>query len=300
MVKEKAKSSHMSSETKDFTTISPSALSLIGLKAHTNIPFAREAASLLSDYLSATTHHPTMDKAMFFKLLIHFENRYRTVDKVLSTLPVHNILEISSGYSFRGLHLCEHQPVHFIDTDLPEVISLKKEITDKLIAGLPRNLQGKLELHPLNVLHEADFNSIIDRFPEGPIAIVNEGLLVYLDPVEKSRLAVIVGNILKKRGGYWITGDVYTQNDVKNKALIPDAKSRKFREDHQIDENKFEDFTKAHQFFTDHHFEITTRVPFAADELSCLELMEDQKDSIIRKLQNSTPSRETWCLKIKH
>jgi hypothetical protein len=40
---------------------------------------------------------------------------------------------------------------------------------------------GHYELQPLNVLDPAAFKKIIARFPPGPIAIVNGGLLVYLD-----------------------------------------------------------------------------------------------------------------------
>lgn len=289
----------MSADTRDFTTISPSAMALIGLKAYTSIPFASEAAALLKEHLAAASQHKEqLDKATFFKLLVHFENRYRTVDKVLSGLPVSNIIEISSGYSFRGLNLCYNQPVHFIDTDLPHVIALKEEIVEKLIETNPENLKGNLKLRSLNALNKDEFEAIADLLPEGPVAIVNEGLLVYLNAEEKAQLASIISSILKKRGGYWITGDIYTKKDTDEDRLISSNESRSFRQFHRIDENKFESFEAAQQFFTNQGFKITQRTPLAIDELSCLELLGERKAGVVDKLQHTQQSRETWCLQV--
>ena len=289
----------MSFETRNFNTISPSALSLIGLKAHTQIPFARETASYLSDSLQEIAkHNGEIDKATFFKLLVHFENRYRTVDHVLSNLNVNNILEISSGYSFRGLNLCYQRAVHFIDTDLPEVISTKRKITETLISDQSEQLKGTLNLHPLNALDKTGFENLVDDFPEGPVAIINEGLLVYLNPEEKKELASIIFNILEKRGGYWITGDIYTKKVKENEALIPNENARRFREAHKIDENKFEDFERAEQFFRESGFEIIQRESVVTENLSCLDLLGDEKDRVIQKLNNSPHGRETWCLRV--
>ena len=290
----------MPTETKDFTTISPSAIALIGLKAHTSIPFAKEAATLLIDYLSETyKNHEKIDKAMFFKSLVHFENRYRTVDKALSELHMNNIIEISSGYSFRGLNLCYNRPVHFIDTDLPHVVALKEGIVEKLIETHLECLKGSLKLRPLNAIDEVEFEALADSLPEGPIAIINEGLLVYLNAREKNQLANIIRKILQKRGGYWITGDIYIKKDTLEEALIPNEKAMEFRQFHHIDENKFESFEVAEQFFTENGFIISQRISVAANELSCLDLLGEKKAGVIEKLTNSQPSRETWCLQIK-
>lgn len=290
----------MAVATRDFTSISPSAMSLIGLKAHTTIPFAKEAATLLSDDLSETrTNHEKIDKALFFKLLVHFENRYRTVDKALSELQVNNIIEISSGFSFRGLNLCYERPVYCIDTDLPHVIALKKGIVEKLVESHEESLKGSLKLFPLNVLDKTDFEAIADSFPEGPLAIINEGLLVYLNTEEKNQLATTIRKILRKRGGYWITGDIYTKKDTLEETLIPTDKAKAFRQFHHIDENKFESFEAAEEFFTRNGFTITNRIPLAPGELSCLNLLGERKADVVEKLTQAHPSKETWCLQVR-
>ena len=58
---------------------------------------------------------------------MHFENRYWSIDQLLNDLTIINILEISSGYSFRSLEYTRQKAVHYIDTDLPDVIAAKKE-----------------------------------------------------------------------------------------------------------------------------------------------------------------------------
>jgi len=45
----------------------------------------------------------------------------------LNDLPIKNILEISSGYSFRSLEYTLQKGVHYIDIDLLDVIAAKKE-----------------------------------------------------------------------------------------------------------------------------------------------------------------------------
>ncbi|MGN6163438.1 MAG: hypothetical protein ACTHOF_02765, partial [Flavisolibacter sp.] len=69
--------------------------------------------------------------------------------------------------------------------------------------------KGKLEILPLNALDEQAFVEVVNRFAQGQIAIVNEGLLVYLNREEKLKLCSNIHKVLEQRGGYWITADIY-------------------------------------------------------------------------------------------
>ncbi len=53
---------------------------------------------------------------------------------------------------------------------------------------LDKNLKGTFELLPLNAMDEAAFNSVVERFGKGPVSIINEGLLMYLNIDEKVHL----------------------------------------------------------------------------------------------------------------
>ena len=111
---------------RNFNTISPSAKSILLMKGHTNIPFARQTAELL---LYPEKYIPDFKckDLTFWARTIHFESRYWSIDQLLEGLSINNILEISSGFSFRGLEKIKTKGVHYIDTDLPDVIETKKE-----------------------------------------------------------------------------------------------------------------------------------------------------------------------------
>lgn len=236
--------------TRDYSSISPSARSLLLLKGLTDIPFALEAARLISPGYQPDF---SCNDLAFWGRVLHFESRYRSINQLLSAIPVKNILELSSGYSFRGLNTVVNQDIYYIDTDLPEVIHSKLN----LLATLQRNgtaPKGKLETLPLNALHEADFTAIADHFPDGEIAIVNEGLLVYLDLEEKKKLCRNIRSILQKRGGYWITADIYIKPENKLASLTRNDKLEKFFKEHRIEENKFDSFDAAEAFFKNEGF----------------------------------------------
>jgi O-methyltransferase involved in polyketide biosynthesis len=290
----------MADTDKNYNSISPSAAFIIQLKAYTTIPFAKEAAALLEKENPAMAQYIRQNGVkQFFRWLIHFENRYRTIEKLLSETDAKSILEISSGYSFRGLSLCINNKVHFIDTDLPELIGVKQKMTEAIAANI--TLKGSLELLPLNALDEKQFKDIISRFPDGPVTIVNEGLLMYLGQQEKIKICSIIHDVLQQRGGQWITADVYIKKKEKEDDILDKNENvRRFREEHHIEENKFDDYLAAEKFFNDCGFKITSRKMWAKEELSCLEyLPEGERKTVTGKLKNSTPDQETWELEIK-
>lgn len=217
------------------------------MKGHTTIPFARQTAALIA--------HPSpfepdfkRDDMRFWGRTFHFETRYRSIDKLLEGLPVDNVLELSAGFSFRGLDLVQRRPLHYIDTDLPDMIAKKKAIINVLDQEQkPR--KGTLELLPLNALDEAAFKTVVARFPPGPVAIINEGLLVYLNLEEKQMLCKIIRDVLQERGGYWITGDIYVKVAGLNIEMGLDESTKRFFEEHNVENNRFDSIEAAEAFF---------------------------------------------------
>jgi O-methyltransferase involved in polyketide biosynthesis len=108
--------------------------------------------------------------------------------------------------------------------------------------------------------------------PRGPIAIVHEGLLMYLDDGEKARLAASVRDALLERGGAWVTADVYRRSETH---LFRDERAKKFLEEHRVEEKKFADFGAAEEFFNASGFAVARRSSTEGD---------------------SWPVRETWVL----
>jgi hypothetical protein len=160
-----------SSNSRNYDTISPSARALLLMKGLTNIPFARQAAELM---MRPEKYVPDYSNSNFeyWARVIHFESRYLSIDQLLADLPIKNILELSSGFSFRGLETVRQKEVHYIDTDLPGIMEKKKEFVDALQNDQVRP-KGKLELLPLNALDEHQFIETVNRFEEGALVVVN-------------------------------------------------------------------------------------------------------------------------------
>jgi len=242
---------------RDYSTISPSALSLLLIKSGTSIAFAKEAAALLWNGSVPDELAQAMTEENARRRLRHFEKRYRSLDRLLSQANCPNVLEIGSGLSFRGLELARTNAVHYVDTDLPELAELKAGLVARLH---PEPLVGTLRVQPLNALDSEAFRSTVASMPDGPLAIANEGLLVYLDAREKAELAANVRAALIARGGRWLTADVYLKNPGGSAPTVGYGRLRAFIDAHRVEQNKFDNWTDAERFFDEAGFEIVERL----------------------------------------
>jgi len=282
---------------RSFSTISPSAKALLLLKGHTSVPYAKEAAELIS---LPEKYEPDFSKRDFgfWARVVHFEMRYNSINELLTGLNITNILELSSGFSFRSLQTVNEKQVYYIDTDLPELINIKKEFVTALQAeaGSPK---GKLEILPLNALNEAQFEEIVNHFPPGELAIVNEGLLMYLDLEEKKKLCSIIKRILEKRGGYWITADIYTRIQENMTSLQINDKLQRFFEEHKIEENKFQSFENAEEFFKEQGFVIDKESEPDYAQLSSIKyFLESTTKEQLENLSRGGKGQASWRLKL--
>jgi O-methyltransferase involved in polyketide biosynthesis len=280
---------------RNFSSISPSAKWMILWKGHTNIPFARETAEML-EYPNKYIPDLTRKDFTFWASTLGLEMRYRSINQLLNELPVKNILELSSGYSFRSLEYARQDGIHYIDTDLPDVMTAKKEFAESLLKDIVIN--GKLELLPLNALDKNKFCEIISRFPPGEIAIVNEGLLAYLNEQEKEKLCSIIHDILLERGGYWITADINLKNKESKLGLKFNDAIKEFNDQQKTEENSFESFEEAEMFFKRMGFVIDKEANIKSSEMSSFKYL---KKSItlwhLFKLRNRGKIQATWRLK---
>ncbi len=287
----------INADNRNFSTISPSAKSLIIMKGQTDIPFARQTAKLIEN---TEKYKPDFSKKdmTFWARTLHFENRYRSIDQLMADLPFKNILELSSGFSFRGLATAKQKGYYYIDTDLPDVIEMKKKFMPSLIND-SSNIEGKLELLPLNALDDDQFHEIINHFPDGEIIIINEGLLMYLDDREKEKLCRTIHKILREHGGCWITADIYIKNKNDKHGLRFDNKTKEFFEQHRTEDNKFESFKDAEAFFKKMGFTIDKEANVNRSGLSSMNYL--LKSSTIRqlfKLRYAGKIQTTWRLKL--
>jgi O-methyltransferase involved in polyketide biosynthesis len=245
-----------SSPPRDFSSISPSAKSLLLVKAQTKLPFARRAAELLWGAGAVReAERETASTPGAAGRRDHFEHRARSIDAAIDAVGSPHILELAAGLSFRGLDMAERRAdVVYLDTDLPGIAGMKAELVAQLH---PEALRGQLLVRPLDALDGEAVRAAVDLLPAGPIAVVQEGLLMYLDDAEKAALVASVRDVLLARGGAWITADVYVRS-----ALRPhrDERTTRFLEQHKVEEKKFADFASAAAFFESHGFTVAHRL----------------------------------------
>lgn len=284
-----------------FESISPSAKSLLLTKALTTIPFAKEAAGMIWGDESILLTQEKLSSIGFIKRLFHFEKRYLSIDNALSETGIKNVIELSSGFSFRGLSMCKDPEVFYIDTDLPEIIENKKAILIELTRKFCNYPIDNLYLQILNALDGNAFSEIIKHFPSGPIAIVNEGLLVYLNDDQKKKVCSIIYDLLKERGGYWITADIYIKKETQHSITdgFYEERGKQFLANHQVEENKFENFKSAEIFIENHGFNLYKRIDLPSSQLSSIKYLANFPRDKLNELKSQKKTRETWILKPK-
>jgi hypothetical protein len=105
---------------RDFSTISPSAKSLLLVKSQTSLPFARAASELLwgAEYVEQGVPGSRRDLRRRERRR-HFEIRAQSLHEALHELGASRVLEIAAGLSFRGLAMASCGDVFYLDTDLP-------------------------------------------------------------------------------------------------------------------------------------------------------------------------------------
>lgn len=245
---------------RDFSSISPSARSLLLVKAQTTLPFARQAATLLwgAETVEAAERETAANPGAQIRRR-HFEVRARSLDQALSDLRATRVLEIAAGLSFRGLAMASRAEVVYLDTDLPAIAAIKADLVSTLH---PAPLAGTLHVRALDALDADAFRGAVRSMPPGPMAIIHEGLLMYLDDVEKARLATSVREALLERGGAWITADIYVRSESP---VFREERTKRFLEEHRVEEKKFADWQAAEAFFVAHGFAVASKVSPSAD-----------------------------------
>jgi O-methyltransferase involved in polyketide biosynthesis len=269
---------------RDYTSISPTAQGLLFMKAiTTSIPYLKEAAELILGQGG-----------------VEFECRYLSIDQVLIGTPITNFLEIASGFSFRSLAMTRDRNCFYLDTDLPEIIETKMGLGTELLRAEGRTPERSPHFIALNALDPDAFSKAIEMFPPGPITVISEGLLVYLDETEKRQLCSSIRQALIKRGGTWVSADIYTRKGQEVKARPRSQQVTRFLAQHKVVENSFADFDAAWGFFTECGFQIEKH---ANDEvygrLSSLESLKKVQEINEAEIRARLNTRQTWVLTAK-
>src|SRR6476620_11091203 len=70
------------------------------------------------------------DKLTFYAPM--FEARYKSITQLIRSSGASQVLELASGYSFRGLDLTRDGSLRYVETDLPEVVATKRHLLEEI------------------------------------------------------------------------------------------------------------------------------------------------------------------------
>lgn len=194
----------------------------------------------------------------FFWMAPGVELRYKSVDAVLENHSFTNIVELAAGVSPRGLIWSRGGGITYLETDLPGILSEKKQIVSQILGNVPR---AKLNFLAVEATNRQQFTAMEGLLEDGPAAILCEGLLPYLGRKEVGQVVANVYELLKSRGGIWITPDIFSGDRLK-KILEIDPKVEEVMKaisEHtgrDFKANSFVSLESAERFYRDFGFKV--------------------------------------------
>lgn len=262
-------------EASSFELISPTALTAAYNRQFSNIPYAFELAQLAN--AETALKHPSGDDLLrvFAPLL---EVRYKAINQLIIRSKHTQIIELASGLLPRGLEMSDNPNITFVESDLSATIKLKEQLVTQLV-GERSNLHFEIvdaTMRPSQFPTHADYLSNTKK-----VAILCEGLLMYLTFSEKERVCANVRELIWCYGGVLITPDLMTKEQWHSmqKAspevqgmfeVVSDLTSR------SLIDNSFNDLEHARQFFREQGFNV--------EEYNMIDLVGEEKVSCKEQL----------------
>jgi O-methyltransferase involved in polyketide biosynthesis len=238
---------------RNYKTISPTAFNHIIFRTYYGIPLAEKFAKAAEKY-SPLEH--LFDRETIRNNSPIFEGRYKGGEKAIEKFVKKNpdciVLELAAGFSLHGADLAKKYPkMEYIETDLPNIIRIKKEIMKK-IGKVRENVSFK----SANALDPAAVKKVVSHIPiSKKIVVYCEGLLSYFNDEEKKKIAGIVHSILKKHGGAWIAPDPALDSEAREALLkILPAYRRAVKKAEKMAKQKYDDYGFKNEMDTDNLF----------------------------------------------
>jgi len=212
---------------------------------YTNLPLAREMFEALENI-----HPATSEDWEWIKRRLDFipfaEARYLMTDRILSQRNVHQVLELASGLSPRGIVMSSNPANTYVEVDLPDEARLKEAVIRNLVDAGAINLPGpNWRILKGSATEYGVFAEAARLFHREPIGVVCEGLLRYLSFEDKAIMARHIHDLLKTFGGMWITPDIEPLDDNRQNLRRQSMGLRGVN----VEENLFANVAAARKFF---------------------------------------------------
>lgn len=265
--------------------ISPTAWIVARQRTFTDIPYSQEVFDGLQAIMRTTWSAEEMEKLESLiepEITPFMEARVKLVNRILKEKNVKQVLEIAAGFSSRGIEMTKDASINFIEVDLPGIMNEKRGILKALVEQSKISPRPNLYFYDGNALNQGDLLTATKVFKKGPIAVVNEGLLTYLDFEEKASVAGNVHRLLESFGGVWVTPDLSLWSGGKAQAV-----NNRVAHITGIDKQKisFESEAKAREFFEGLGFAVESHsFREVLDELSSPQKLNLPRERVIEIL----------------
>jgi O-methyltransferase involved in polyketide biosynthesis len=268
-----------------YERISPTAWIVARQRTFTDIPYSQEVFDELQAIMRTTRSTEEMEKLESLiepEITPFMEARVKLVNRVLKEKNVKQVLEIAAGFSSRGMEMTKNASINFIEVDLPGIMNEKRGILKALVEQSKISPRPNLYFYDGNALNQGDLLTATKVFKKEPIAVVNEGLLTYLDFEEKANVAGNIHWLLESFGGVWVTPDLSLWSGGKAQAV-----NNRVAHITGIDKQKisFESEAKAREFFEGLGFAVESHsFREVLDELSSPQKLNLPRERVIEIL----------------
>jgi O-methyltransferase involved in polyketide biosynthesis len=194
----------------DYQKISPTAKLVAALRRYSDIPFAPEVARAVDTdaLIREMLHGEPLNQEVLQWMAPMMEARYKCLRSAIERSGAKQVVELASGFSFRGLAMTRDSGLKVVETDLPEVHQERVRLRESLerSAGIPHS--PRLVFAPANLMSDSDVEALTAHLaPDQKLAVVHEGLFQYLSMEEKKEAALRIKKLLQRFGGVWLTPD---------------------------------------------------------------------------------------------
>lgn len=234
-------------------SISSTAWTVAHRRTFTDIPYSQEIFDEVERILRDQGDSEIPEESISPQIAPQIEARYKLVSQLLREHSVQQVLEIASGLSPRGLEVTNDSSIEYVEVDLPQMMSQKRQIVGAL--GSKSNLHLEVgDALDLDSLRGAA--AVFDQTK--PLGIIHEGLLRYFSFDEKEIVARNIHSLLEQFTGIWITPDITLRTVLKTASTADRKQIDKVghRIGINIDKNRFDNVDEAQKFFENLSFTV--------------------------------------------
>ncbi|CAM6046334.1 unnamed protein product [Sphagnum compactum] len=277
---------------------------LVVARTLTDIPYSQEIYEVLLEKRKGTQTEIDFEKEFQSRkafITPRFECRYKLSNKLMKENGAIKVLELASGLAPRGLQWTENPNVTYVEFDLPRKIEEKRQVVEKLLSHSKMKPRPNLYFEAGDVLNREDMITAVSHFHigDGPIIIINEGLLRYLTHDQKKIMAGNIKYLLERLGGCWITPDVnspYVNQSDPISGLERIKAQKDYLQSKGIHTQAFESVAIAKSFFEELGFFVEQR--FCKEVLP--ELVSSSRLNVSQdELENGVGSQISFVMRCK-